>query len=157
MVNFKYHSFYHLKSFSSLEILIVEQYLLLGCNGVQPGRSPQMSQRNILLPSSRLKSSPSNCFILVSCLTYSLTLRVEVVSSSQMLVDFYWTIWHYIQKDCMFNFSFVVTNKQKLTWRNFMWNYTDMILWGQRHTSTIRYRIQMRYMVIDPWKICHFC
>jgi hypothetical protein len=31
--------------------------------------------------------------LLVSCLAYSLILKMEAVSSSQTLVDFHWTTW----------------------------------------------------------------
>jgi hypothetical protein len=35
------------------------------------------------------------CFILVSCSVYSLTLKLEVMCSLEMLLDFQWTAWCY--------------------------------------------------------------
>jgi hypothetical protein len=62
--------------------------------------------RNISHPSSGSKSKPSkkpallaSCFTLFSCLAYSLTLKVEVIWSSETSDDFQWTAWHYTPKD----------------------------------------------------------
>jgi hypothetical protein len=38
-------------------------------------------------------------FMLVSCLAYSLTLKMEAIYSSEMSVDFQWTTQHYIPED----------------------------------------------------------
>jgi hypothetical protein len=37
--------------------------------------------------------------MLVSCLAYSLILKTEVTCSSETLVHFQWTTWHYIAED----------------------------------------------------------
>jgi hypothetical protein len=36
------------------------------------------------------------CFMLVSCLAYYLTLKMDTICSSKSLVDFHQTMWHYI-------------------------------------------------------------
>jgi hypothetical protein len=38
------------------------------------------------------------CFMLVSCLAYSSSLKMAICSS-EILVDFEWTIWYYILED----------------------------------------------------------
>jgi hypothetical protein len=43
-----------------------------------------------------LQALLANCFMLVSCLAYSSTLKMEATCSSEMSVDFQRTIWHYI-------------------------------------------------------------
>jgi hypothetical protein len=52
--------------------------------------------RNILHPCSRLKSKLSKK---LACLTYSSTLRMEVIRSFEALIDFHQTPWHYIPED----------------------------------------------------------
>jgi hypothetical protein len=37
--------------------------------------------------------------MLVSYLAYSSALKMEVTCCSEMLADFHWTAWHYIQED----------------------------------------------------------
>jgi hypothetical protein len=37
--------------------------------------------------------------MLLSFLAYSLTLKMEVICSSETLFDFQWTTWHYIAED----------------------------------------------------------
>jgi hypothetical protein len=39
------------------------------------------------------------CFLLVSCLAYSLTLKMETICSSETL-GFFWTTWCYNPEDC---------------------------------------------------------
>jgi hypothetical protein len=39
------------------------------------------------------------CFLLVSCLVYSLTVKMEAVYFSEMLVNFYRNTWHHISED----------------------------------------------------------
>jgi hypothetical protein len=41
----------------------------------------------------------ATCFMLVSCLAYSVTLKMEATCSSKTLVDFQRTTWHYIPED----------------------------------------------------------
>jgi hypothetical protein len=38
-------------------------------------------------------------FMLVSCVAYSLTLKMETTCSSETLVEFQWTTWRYIPED----------------------------------------------------------
>jgi hypothetical protein len=38
----------------------------------------------------------ANCFMLFSCLDYSLTLKMEATRCSKTLVDFQQATWHYI-------------------------------------------------------------
>jgi hypothetical protein len=39
------------------------------------------------------------CFLLVSCLAYSLTVKMETICSSETSVDFHRTTWRYIPED----------------------------------------------------------
>jgi hypothetical protein len=39
------------------------------------------------------------CFMVVPCLAYSLTLKMEATCFSDMSVDFQWTTWRYIPDD----------------------------------------------------------
>jgi hypothetical protein len=39
------------------------------------------------------------CFMLIACLAYSSTLKMEATCSSKTLVDSQWTTWHYIPED----------------------------------------------------------
>jgi hypothetical protein len=41
----------------------------------------------------------ATCFVLVSCLAYSLTLKMEATCSCKMLVDFQWTSQRYTPED----------------------------------------------------------
>jgi hypothetical protein len=45
-------------------------------------------------------------FILVSCLAYSLTLKMEVTSSSEVSAEYQGTTRHYIPEDGALNFQF---------------------------------------------------
>jgi hypothetical protein len=47
----------------------------------------------------RAVSSVAACFMLVSSLVYSSTLKTEVTWSSEMSINFHRTPWHYIPKD----------------------------------------------------------
>jgi hypothetical protein len=42
-------------------------------------------------------------FMLVSCLAYSLTMKVEVTCSSETVIGVQWTAWHYIPEDRTLN------------------------------------------------------
>jgi hypothetical protein len=73
---------------------------------VYSGESQETFWRNIMPPSSGLKTKSSKklallaaCFVLISCLAYSLTVKIEVTCYSKMLVDFQWTVEHYIPED----------------------------------------------------------
>jgi hypothetical protein len=67
--------------------------------------------RNMLPPSSSSKSKPSKkpsmkqaasflpASCLVSCLAYSLNLKMEVIHFSKTLVHFHQSKWHYIPED----------------------------------------------------------
>jgi hypothetical protein len=46
-----------------------------------------------------LEECRTTCLILISCVAYCLTVKMEAVFSSKMSVDFYWAIWHYILED----------------------------------------------------------
>jgi hypothetical protein len=46
-----------------------------------------------------LQGLHATCFMLVSCLVYSLTLKIEVTCSFKMSVDSEWTIWRYIPEN----------------------------------------------------------
>jgi hypothetical protein len=39
------------------------------------------------------------CFLLVTCLAYSSTLKMEEEHSFKTLVKLYWTVWHHISED----------------------------------------------------------
>jgi hypothetical protein len=41
----------------------------------------------------------SVCFMLVSCLAYSLTLKMESICSPEMSVGFHLTTWHFIAEE----------------------------------------------------------
>jgi hypothetical protein len=41
----------------------------------------------------------ATCFTLVSCLTYSLTLKIEATCSSETMIDFQQTTWCYTLED----------------------------------------------------------
>jgi hypothetical protein len=51
---------------------------------------------------ARKQALPATCFMLVSCLAYSFTLKMEVTCPSEVSVDFQQTAWHYITKDRTF-------------------------------------------------------
>lgn len=65
------------------------------------GRGLSMFRRNLLPPSSQSKCKPrkqaaSRCFLLVSCLSSSLTLKIEAVRSFVASANFYCNIGLYI-------------------------------------------------------------
>jgi hypothetical protein len=66
-----------------------------------------MFQRNVSHPSSgRLIASRAllaACFMPVSCVAYSLTLKMEAIYFSEMVVDFHYTTQHYIPEDRTFH------------------------------------------------------
>jgi hypothetical protein len=71
---------------SEVLALVVMNNAIFGYNAMQAVESQLMFQRN-------------NCFMLVSCLAYSLTLKMEVICSSKTLVNFQGTIEYYIPED----------------------------------------------------------
>jgi hypothetical protein len=75
---------------AGFEILtaVTEEYNFQGCNAVYLGRCPQIFRREI--PPPQLLD---DCLLLVSCLTYPLTLKTEAKRSSETSVDFCRTTW----------------------------------------------------------------
>jgi hypothetical protein len=65
------------------------------------------------------------CFLLVSCLAYSLTLMTEAVCS-EMSVDFCRTTWHYIPRDSTLHYSSSqmcwTLNFSNTSLMEFLWN-----------------------------------
>jgi hypothetical protein len=57
-----------------------EKFYLRGYNAIYSGESQHMFQRNVSLLAA--------CFMLVSCLNYSLTLKVKAICSSETLMTF---------------------------------------------------------------------
>jgi hypothetical protein len=51
----------------------------------------------------------ATCFTLVSCLAYSLILKMEVTFSSKMSVDMQWTTWFYIPEDRTLGATFILS------------------------------------------------
>jgi hypothetical protein len=49
----------------------------------------------------------ATCFMLASCLAYSMTLKTEATCSSEMFVDFQMTTWHYVAEDRTLGWGFV--------------------------------------------------
>jgi hypothetical protein len=47
----------------------------------------------------------ATCFMLVSCLAYSSTLKIEATCSFETSVDFQWTTQHYIQEASVIVFA----------------------------------------------------
>jgi hypothetical protein len=88
-----------------------EEYCCLGHDARYTSRSLPLFWRNILPPSSGLKSKPNkqearikqrlcllcaSYFLLVGHFVYSLTLKAEPVHSSDISVSFYWTTQQHI-------------------------------------------------------------
>jgi hypothetical protein len=84
-------------------------HLSSGCNIVQSVENQPTFRRNRSPSSSELKSKPSKnhheanskqspafCFMQVSCLDYSLTLKVEATCSSETSVIIQRTAWRYV-------------------------------------------------------------
>jgi hypothetical protein len=81
-----------------------------------------MFWRNILVPSSGSKSKPrktpargkalvATCFLLVPCFIYSLAQKMEVICSSEIMVDFYQTTWHYNAEDTSLYYNIIYNLK----------------------------------------------
>jgi hypothetical protein len=77
-------------------------------------------------------------FMLISCLAYSLTLKMKVPCSSKMSVDFRWTIWCYIPEDrtlflviSEFPYRSVshITDTVKLNWWRLCRVQAEVIIW----------------------------
>jgi hypothetical protein len=71
---------------------------------VQSDESQLMFWRNMPPPSSGVKNKPSkeppaNCFHVVSCLAYSLALKMELTHSSKTPADFQQTTQRYIPEE----------------------------------------------------------
>jgi hypothetical protein len=81
------------KTYGLKNTLCTGEFYHLGYNAVLSIESQPVFQRNMYPPSSGLNNKPS---ILVCCMAYSSTLRVEATYSSEMLVDFLQATWHYI-------------------------------------------------------------
>jgi hypothetical protein len=86
--------------------VVVKEFCLLGYNTMQYVASQRTFQRNVSPSSSGLKSKSGKksalfaaCFMLVSCLAYSSTLKMEATCSSKTLADFQLTTLWYILKD----------------------------------------------------------
>jgi hypothetical protein len=88
----------------------IVEYYLLGCNAMQfYGRSSTF-WRNVLPPSLGQKSNPikkpagrSAFHLLLAGFMFGLLFDPEVGydSSSETLVNFYWTAWNYIPEGCI--------------------------------------------------------
>jgi hypothetical protein len=84
-----------------------EKFYLLGYNAVQSGESQRKLRRNMWPPSSGSEQETSikqvslfpTCFMLVSCLAYSSTLKREARTYSEPQVDFYQATRRYIPEE----------------------------------------------------------
>jgi hypothetical protein len=84
---------------SYIKFFYFEEFCHLGCNAVQPGEIQPTFWTNMLPPSLGSKSAGRVYFMLVCCLAYSSTLNIEAVCSSQSLVGFHQTTWHFTPED----------------------------------------------------------
>jgi hypothetical protein len=86
-------------------IMNEEEYRLLGYNAMWFVESQPTFRRSMLLPSSGSKNKPSkkpvfaSHFMLVSCLVYFSTLKMEATCFSGKSVHFQWTTRRYIPED----------------------------------------------------------
>jgi hypothetical protein len=70
--------------------------------------------RLYLQETSKKQARIAACFLLVSCLAYSSTLKMEAICSSEMLIGFYRTTWYYTQEDRIFIVTAVRTPNSTL-------------------------------------------
>lgn len=112
----------------SLNIQQLLVFSLLGFYVRQCGRSSLMYCRNILplspglnsKPRKKLaKSSASTCFLLISYLADSSTLKTQAVYSSETSIKFYQTAWHHIQKEVLFTVISVRTSNPTSLFHSF--------------------------------------
>jgi hypothetical protein len=91
---------------------------------------------------------PASCFLLVSCLAYSLILKMEVTCSSKTQPDFEQTTWHYIPEDrTLHTLHFLISCFSVFIFKCFISNSYDLIL------SCI---LMIRYEHIFLSQHCHF-
>jgi hypothetical protein len=74
---------------SCLRVLKADEEMMPCSRLTQPSKKPARSQFAVL----------ASCVMLVSCLAYSLTLKMEAVLSSETAMDFYRTTRRYIPED----------------------------------------------------------
>jgi hypothetical protein len=83
-----------------------QKIVLLIVEDLKSNSHPLCGSYSTQRPRSRIKkamllcplwyvSGPVFCFLLVSCLVYSSTLKMEAIRSSRTLVHIYRTTWHY--------------------------------------------------------------
>jgi hypothetical protein len=72
------------------------------------------------------------CFMLVSRLTYSLTLKIEATCSSKTSVDFWWTTWRYTPEDRTLHNHRCENIK---SYKEFLWFLFDHWQWLTRTSS----------------------
>jgi hypothetical protein len=86
----------------------------MGYNAVQSFESQPTFRRNISPPPSESKNKPSKaflatCFVLVSCLVYSLILKMKAIYSSETSINFQRTTRVISQKTVFFKLYRVCT------------------------------------------------
>jgi hypothetical protein len=90
-----------------------EESYLLGHNDMQSietqcsGGTSRLHLKNESISQANFAAT---CFILISCLAYSLTLKTGVTCSFKTSVDFQWTTCHYIPHDRILHFSYFASN-----------------------------------------------
>jgi hypothetical protein len=77
-------------------------------------------------------------FTLVSCLAYSLTLKIEAICSSKMSVDFPWTTQHYIPEDRKNSSVTIVLH--------FCNTVTSLLVWNMWHVLVFIILILLCYL-----------
>jgi hypothetical protein len=85
---------------------------LLGYNAVQSVENQLTFRGNMPPPSPALLA---NCFMLLSCLAYSSTLKMKAQCTSETLVDFQHTTRRYIPEDGTFREPFDFLNAYSLS------------------------------------------